>query len=193
MSLEYIRKQIESVKQELIDTEEAIALKTQELSLVSGSISLCRDTIQLLSKNRKVLEEAIDDLCKTVLGSEFSFKFLEVLKDGELKGLKPVLVENDLVYEDIADECGSGMVAIIDFAFRLMAIVTHGGTARIIIADEPIPEVDDVRMERFVSWLDEFCERLDFQIIMTTHSEVKMGKTYKLVRVDNISQVYDGN
>lgn len=162
----------------------------KELKISLSAINLCLDTIEKISNNRKVIEVALTDLVQFVLGGEYSFEFIEKRKDGEVKGLQPVLRKGDILLENIGEDCGAGAFAIIDFVFRLLAITTHGGTERIIIADEPLPEVDNERWKRFGEWLSEFCEKMNFQVIMTTHAESQFGKTYRVVIKEGISEVY---
>lgn len=189
--LDFLDEKIAEYRSELERVERELKTTQTELKLNGAAILLCRDTIEKISRNRSAIEATLTDLVKCVFGPAYSFRLKEILKNGEVKGLQPTVVKGELELENISEDCGAGAFAVLDFGFRLLAIVTHGGTGKIVIADEPLPEVDVVRWEKFGEWLADFCERMDFQIIMTTHAENQFGKTYRVVIEEGVSKVYN--
>jgi ABC-type dipeptide/oligopeptide/nickel transport system ATPase subunit len=148
---------------------------------VQGAIALANRCLAASIEAKEQIEALVSSGLQDIYGEGYSFSFEETSsKDGTVTGLRPTVRSGDKVHTDLPDDLGDGVVAIISFMCLLSAVMVYPGLPKVLIADEPLGEVDSDAWQRFGHWLQGVCEQTGLQVVMTTQMASKFGKVYRV-------------
>lgn len=72
---------------------------------------------------------------------------------------------------NVMHSIGCGVVDVISFALRLVAVLLSPNSSRILILDEPFKWVSECNLQRVAGMLQQLHDKLNVQFIMVTHLE----------------------
>lgn len=177
-----LAKDISALEKQLGETKSTLKDLRQSISLDSKAITLSNKVLEKGFKVRSLLEDLISDALTYCKEEECIFYFEDVIKDGELYSTNCLIKKGDVVYDNIPLLLGASVSSIINIVSRMFFILNVNGLRNIYIGDEPGSEMDVYVWQRFLEWVDSFCEDFDFQFVVTTHQPVVMGAVYKIFK-----------
>jgi wobble nucleotide-excising tRNase len=154
-------------------SKESIELHN-ELDILNESENLLIEAIQLVGEAKEAMENFVSRGLQLVYSDDISFIIEEVTSGYQLlikKGdtLRPLLSE------------GKGYRSTVSFLMLFLTIALTSKN-KIIIADEPLPVIDEKARANLCSFLETFCEEENFQLIMNTHWPDPIGKVYSVTQ-----------
>jgi DNA repair exonuclease SbcCD ATPase subunit len=159
-----LQKQLEEKKGEVGNTQEEWENHTKARWLLSEA--------QIRTQTR--FKEAVESLVSLALRSVYDRPFSFILDFSRVRNkleCTPSLQEGDVIYNDIRDCQGGGLVDIIALAFRLVLWHLKKPHSRnTILLDEPLRFLGSLT-EKAGEMLREISHRLGIQIVMVSHSE----------------------
>jgi ABC-type glutathione transport system ATPase component len=166
----------------------------------------CRMITQYISEtNQKKITERIDDVVTTaiqsVFGEEFTFH-MEITSKSNATQATPKFYKNGKE-ESPKLSSGGGLLAIASLALRVIFMTLKKNPTPIILLEEPFGALGqgEGELERGCELISALCDKLDIQMIITSHNDViksianrvfyvssKEKDTAKVITKDNIKE-----
>lgn len=92
------------------------------------------------------------------------------------------------------DACGYGAANVADFALRIAFWKLHGGLRPIIIADEPVSELDKIKQPYFMEMIKSLSNELGLQFIISSHEDSYIegaDHPFMVEKINNESQIQE--
>jgi DNA repair exonuclease SbcCD ATPase subunit len=125
-------------------------------------------------QTQKLLQFHISDITSLALGSVYDLPYQLVAEfvSRRNKSECDLFFERDGNRVEPIDASGGGAVNIASFALRVAAwSMSRPRTNNLLILDEPLNNLDVVRMPRASEMLKQISKKLNLQLILITHSE----------------------
>lgn len=166
---------------------ESALLKKKELSnllpIKKEAINLTKKCLERSLEQKKYIEDIISSALSEVFGIKYTFILEQVVgTDGNIKGLKPRLKEADGEFDDPINSFGACAQAIASICFRISVLLLSSGTAKVLILDEPLANINPVLQDRFKIFIENICKETGLQLIMVTHLDDPFGVVYQVVK-----------
>lgn len=162
-----VQKQIDELR-----SENSKILKILELSV--GGVDFVEEIAHVERNNVKSqVEDTITQALRFVYGEDFSSEFDYKMRAGktsvDINCIKQV-EDGVPVVRDI-DGNGGGVADTMAFPMKLMVLMSCEEADKVLFCDEPgkCLDVDFGRVEKFMLFMRELCERLGIQIIYSSH------------------------
>jgi DNA repair exonuclease SbcCD ATPase subunit len=186
----FYQKQKQQSEDELKTAEKNLKKNQKELE----HLLMARELISMeAEETQKAFQQRINSLVTMVIRSvfverEIDFRLHIERKKNRLE-VKPVLIENDIEYDDIKFDFGGSMIDLISFALRVVLWSMQKPKSRaIFILDEPFKQIGKgIMLERAGKMVRELSERLGIQIILITHEKQLQEIADKAFHVDMIN------
>jgi DNA repair exonuclease SbcCD ATPase subunit len=190
IELSKIEGLVESDQRKLNKLEQERLDITKELSLLSEAINLAKVCTERSLEQRKYIEKLVTSSLIDVFGGNYEFVLDPVLDDeGIIKGLKPKIKEGDGNFDDPMTSFGAGMTAIISVCFKISLLLMVGGTAKLLILDESLANLNYRMQEKFQAFVENICSNTGLQLILVTHAENPFGKIISVSKDKKVSVV----
>jgi DNA repair exonuclease SbcCD ATPase subunit len=137
------------------------------------------------------VSELVTSALRTILGERYSFKVL--FKSQKNKILCDFVIQrDDGLTIDPMSAAGGGVVDLISFALRIVALLMSGINRNVLILDEPFRFLDKNKQEVAASLVRNLSETLNIQFIIITHEKsiIQAGsKIFNVTQKNGISQI----
>lgn len=202
-ALEAKINKLKGVCEERERTQLSLVSSKDELELsipiLKDSISLAKKCLEESLEQRKYIEEIVSSGLSEVFGVDHQFVLEPVYGvDGSLKGLKPRLKEAGGEFDDPLTSFGAGAQSIASICFKISILLLSTGTAKVLIMDEPLANVNTSLQDRFKAFIENISKETGLQIIMITHMDQPFGKVFsvekekkKSKRISKVKEVID--
>lgn len=120
------------------------------------------------AKIHQQISDVVSKCLESVFDEPYEFHIRFSVKRNQTEA-ELIFIRDGVEFDPISS-CGGGVVDVAAFAMRIAALcLTSPSLRRLVILDEPFRFVSEGHRPALVALLDDLAERLDFQIIMTTH------------------------
>lgn len=113
------------------------------------------------------IEGLVTHALRYVFEDEYTFRIVTAQKRGRVEAC--LLVEKDGIRLDPLTECGGGVVDVVSFTLRLLAVTSDAANRKVLILDEPFRFLSASYRPRAAQLLRDLVDELDFQLVMVTH------------------------
>lgn len=116
------------------------------------------------------VESLVTSALQSVFARNFRFELLFEQKRNKLE-CTPVVIEDDLIYDDVEEDIGGGMLPIIGFALRVIFWSLQNPQSRnTLILDEPVKgSLGGELLKKTIQMYKEISSKLGIQLIIITH------------------------
>lgn len=181
----------DGLKQLIDESAVNLAALHKEVHDLEEAVRLARLCLEKVTHLKSTLETLVTTGLKEIYEKDYKFELREYRDQDTqtLKGLKPVLTRDGQEYGDLREDCGDGPRALISFLLRLSTVLMHPDCAKIIVADEPLGQIDSRAWVRFGEWLTDICKSTGLQVVLITHRESQFGDIYRVEQEKGVSRV----
>ena len=113
------------------------------------------------------IEGLVTHALRYVFEDDYTFRVVTAQKRGRVEAA--MLVEKDGIRLDPLTECGGGVVDVVSFTLRLLAVTSDAANRKMLILDEPFRFLSASYRPRAAQLLRDLVSELDFQLLMVTH------------------------
>lgn len=180
----------EGLKQLTEESTTKLAKVHEEVHDLEEAVKLARLCLEKVTHLKSTLETLVTAGLRDIYQKDYTFELREYRDEQTktLKGLRPCLTRGKRVYNDLREESGDGPRALIAFILHLSTVLMHPDCAKIIVADEPLGQIDYQAWLRFGEWLIDICEKTGLQVVMVTHRESQFGDVYRVEQEQGVSR-----
>jgi len=177
--------------------EKQLKTETEELREFNKEIALYRESFLLARQCSKkfidrinTIEELVSEGLSIVFDTPMKFYF-EKVEDpgGSLKGLKPMIEQEDGHTEAPESGFGSSVVQITSTILRVCVLAILGTTKPILILDEPFSNVNIALRENLELFISQIAKDAGIQIITVTHMDSDAPVVYEVEKIGITSYV----
>jgi len=177
---------------ELQQAKEELEIKLKnlqnQLNDDEKSLTLLKACLEKLLEKKIYIEDLISKALTTVFNKNYKCLLeLQYDSDGILKGIKPKFAEEDGEFDDPISSFGSGAAAIASLCLRIAILLITGGTAPVLVMDEPLANLSSDLQPTMQKFIEETCKASDLQLVMITHLDEPFGKVYRVSKHSGIS------
>ncbi len=153
------KKQLREAKVRVLDVQEAIEL-VQEVA----------QQVQHLAHQQ--IAGVVSRCLESVFGEDaYEFQINFVQKRGKTEA-EMVLVRGGMVLDDPVNQAGGGVIEVVGFALRLVALVLGcPGRRRLLVMDEPFVHLSAKYRPAMRDLLEELSGEMGVQMLIVSHSE----------------------
>lgn len=179
-------------KQQLQDIIDQITVVNGELEPTKEAILLARKCLEESIQLKTYIEDIISEGLTEVLGVKYRWVLETILDDDtSIKGLQPKIAAEGCDLDDPLEAEGAGAVTIVSLLFRIAVLILTNQTAKVLIGDEILANLNPVLQGRLRIFIDRICKEAGLQLIMVTHLDEPFGKVYKIVKKNGISSAIE--
>ena len=191
-SLEYTVKSCENLlsKEEVIrdnisNTQKEIKEKESYLKFLKGAKEKYQIAVnELYEDSIGALKDTLNAALKYIMFDK-NYSANLILEDkGGNKTLSILLVDEDNGFEvDLKDGVGQGVRTILSFVLKSYYLLNQN--SKILLLDEKYSALSSHYVPRFYEFIEEFCKRNDFIIVMISHIDSQIEHADKLYYIND--------
>lgn len=152
------------------------------LTILGDAISLAKACTQEIIEQKTFLEKVISKALSEVFGIPHEFILEPIYTDGLLTGLKPKIKEGKGEEDDPMTGLGTGAQSLISLCLRICMLVLQNETAKLLVLDEPLANVNFALQTNLSEFVKNVCEETGLQVIMVTHLDSPFGRVFESVK-----------
>lgn len=207
--LSKLKSKLSSFKEEVVvlETENKVTRTNikeleDENKILTCRIELSVAAVQLVEKvayNRRStvklkLEGLVTDCIKTVFGDNYSIDLEYAIKNNRtsVQILAEKTIKEGVVRRKVTEGFGGGVSDVVSLPLKLLVLMANPKVSKVLFADECGKHIDEIRIERFASFLNQISKKLPVQIILCTHHQqidTYADRVYSIFNDGNKSQI----
>jgi len=173
---------VQTKEQLLSQKQTELSNLTKEITILNDAISLAKACTQEIIEQKVFLEKVISKALTEVFGVVHEFILEPVYTDELLTGLKPKIKEGKGEEDDPMTGLGTGAQSLISLCLRICMLVLQNGTAKLLVLDEPLANVNFTLQTNLSEFIKNVCEETGLQIIMVTHLDSPFGRVFESIK-----------
>ena len=182
VEVEQAQSRLEGFEEALSDAHEALRSAEDAVTLwegVSHELRVLSEAIQYSVYGK--IEDTVTHALRFIFETDYKCRLVTDQKRGRVEA--SIIIERDGIRLNPLKDCGGGVVDVVSFALRLVAITSDSSRSsrRLLVLDEPMKYLSAEYRPRAAQLIMDLSNKLDFQFIIVTHDDAfTLGKEIRL-------------